>query len=42
MDIKNKFSEQFLKVPPEMDRHLGFLDIPQPLDEHVEVNSDEQ
>jgi len=24
-------------VPPEMDRHLGFLEIPQPLDPNIEV-----
>ena len=27
----------FLQVPPEMDRHLGFLEIPQPRDQRVEV-----
>ena len=26
-----------LQVPPEMDRHLGFLEIPQPVDNNIEV-----
>ena len=26
-----------LQVPPEMDRHLGFLEIPQPVDNKIEV-----
>ena len=28
------------QVPPEMDRHLGFLEIPQPVDDNIEVKKD--
>lgn len=27
----------FTQVPPEMDRHLGFLEIPQPVNNNIEV-----
>ena len=26
------------QIPPEMDRHLGFLEIPQPRNPRIEVN----